>query len=137
MSNMDDLAWRTSTYTNGDNCVEVAPSAGWRTSTYTVGDRCVEVASGDDPRKIYLRDTKDRTAGVIAFGVDDWTRFVQEVKGTHPSNNSVVVVTTDGSDTLVQSLDTGVEFRFFEGEWKAYVAGVLDGEFDLPLAAVS
>ena len=35
-----------------------------------------------------------------------------------------------GADTLVQSLRTGVELRFDQAEWSAFVAGTADGEFD-------
>lgn len=42
-------------------------------------------------------------------------------------------ITTIGSDTLVGALTTGVELRFDEGEWSAFLAGAADGEFDFAI----
>ncbi|MCD7438955.1 DUF397 domain-containing protein [Streptomyces lincolnensis] len=47
----------------------------WRTSSYTGTENCVEVAD-NDPRRIMVRDTKDRDGGTLAFPPSSWTPFV-------------------------------------------------------------
>jgi hypothetical protein len=54
----DDTAWRTSTYTQKDNCVEVA----------------------DAPGVSAVRDTKYRDHGHLAFQTPEWRAFVGSVK---------------------------------------------------------
>ncbi|GDY31824.1 DUF397 domain-containing protein [Gandjariella thermophila] len=103
-------AWRKSSYSTGTgNCVEVAPAAGG----------------------VVIRHSKHPTAGTITFGFADWKSFIHEVQNGPNSTNSAVTVTRSGTDTLVRSLHTGVELRFDQAEWSAFVAGAIDGEFDL------
>lgn len=54
----------------------------WRKSTKSGPntDNCVEARVGDDG-SIYVRDTKDRDGGTLAFTRDEWTAFVGGVKG--------------------------------------------------------
>ena len=54
--------------------------ATWRTSSRsgTNGGHCVEVAAVDRP--VAVRDSKDRTGPVLAFGDRDWATFVQTAK---------------------------------------------------------
>lgn len=47
----------------------------WRTSSYTKSDNCVEVAD-NDPKKVMVRDTKDRDGGTLAFPPSSWSAFV-------------------------------------------------------------
>ncbi|MBA8826841.1 hypothetical protein FHX42_004220 [Saccharopolyspora lacisalsi] len=63
--------------------------------------------------------------------------FVREACEGLTSANGVVTATRPGTDTLVRSLRTGVEFRLDEGEWAAFVAGAVDGEFDFTAAALA
>lgn len=43
----------------------------WRTSSYSAGNGdCVEVASL--PAEVLVRDTKDRSGGVLSFTPDQW-----------------------------------------------------------------
>lgn len=53
--------------------------SGWRTASYSgSGSNCVEVAGGVG--KIGVRDSKDRTGGVLRFDTADWTAFLAGLK---------------------------------------------------------
>ncbi|WDZ90808.1 DUF397 domain-containing protein [Nocardiopsis sp. HUAS JQ3] len=54
------------------------PDETWRTSTYTQKDNCVEVA--DAPGVSAVRDTKYRDRGHLLFESPEWRRFVDCVK---------------------------------------------------------
>jgi hypothetical protein len=54
------------------------PDETWRTSTYTQQDNCVEVA--DAPGASAVRDTKYRDRGHLLFESLEWRRFVDSVK---------------------------------------------------------
>ena len=68
--------WKTSTHsTGGGNCVEAAGP--WVTSTYSdLNGDCVEVAAGPVVR---VRDTKDRTRGIMGLGAQAWDMFLTDV----------------------------------------------------------
>jgi hypothetical protein len=53
--------------------------ATWRTSSYSGsnGGNCVEVAARDH---VVVRDTKDRTGAVLAFGEATWREFTARIK---------------------------------------------------------
>jgi hypothetical protein len=53
----------------------------WRTSSYTETQNCVELAD-NDPNKVMVRDTKARSWGTMAVQRDTWTIFVQHAKRT-------------------------------------------------------
>ncbi|MFC4560310.1 DUF397 domain-containing protein [Nocardiopsis mangrovi] len=53
-------------------------AARWRTSTYTQQQNCVEVADG--PNSSALRDTKNRDAGKLVFPGVEWRSFLRAVK---------------------------------------------------------
>ncbi|RJL30552.1 DUF397 domain-containing protein [Bailinhaonella thermotolerans] len=55
------MAWRKSSYSSaeGDNCVEVARAGGGR---------------------VAVRDSKDPEGGALAFGREEWARFLLDVK---------------------------------------------------------
>jgi len=124
------LHWRTSTYTDGNNCVEVAVAGGWRTSTYTDGNNCVEVAPGS-AGNVYLRHSKQRNAGTIILSAGDWAAFVDAACERRPDLIGTIAISTDGPDTLVTRQSDGFVLRYDQGEWDAFVAGALDGEFSL------
>jgi hypothetical protein len=47
----------------------------WRTSSYTTGNgNCVEV--GQTPADVHVRDTKDRSGGVLTFALPQWHAFL-------------------------------------------------------------
>ncbi|MFC3999599.1 DUF397 domain-containing protein [Nocardiopsis sediminis] len=52
--------------------------ARWRTSTYTQQQNCVEVA--DTPGQSALRDTKNRDAATLVFPGAEWRSFIRAVK---------------------------------------------------------
>jgi hypothetical protein len=57
----------------------------WRKSSYSGanGGNCVEVATG--PSTIAVRDSKDPSGPVLAFGPRAWERFAGQVKADAPS----------------------------------------------------
>ncbi|GAA1995334.1 hypothetical protein GCM10009799_22100 [Nocardiopsis rhodophaea] len=54
------------------------PDALFRTSNYTSGNNCVEVA--DMPGVSALRDTKRRDWTTLTFNSGEWHAFVQAIK---------------------------------------------------------
>ena len=109
MTAVDRLAWRTSTRSsNGENCVEVSPT--------------------EDG--VVVRHSKHPDAGTIAFSLVAWAAFVRDARAGAVDANGAAAITRIGTDTLVTSLATGVELRFDQGEWSAFLAGAADGEFD-------
>ena len=77
---LDGLAWRTSSSSgsNGNSCVEVAPV--WRTSSFTGsnGASCVEVAPVAEG--VAVRDTKDRSRTPHVHSSAAWAAFVAGVR---------------------------------------------------------
>ncbi|GHJ09068.1 hypothetical protein TPA0907_34350 [Micromonospora humidisoli] len=57
--------------------------ARWHTSTRSGnnGGNCVEVA-GNLPGVVLVRDTKDRTGGILAFTPDAWRGFLRLARST-------------------------------------------------------
>jgi len=53
----------------------------WRTSSWSAGSNCVEVADSAD--EILVRDTKDRNRAILSFPPAAWTDFVRAVQGRH------------------------------------------------------
>jgi hypothetical protein len=103
------LAWRKSSYSTATgNCVEIAPAA----------------------HSVFIRHSKHPGTGTISFPSDAWAAFVREAPKAPASANGVAAIASVGTDTLVKSIASGVELRFDEGEWSAFLAGAADGEFD-------
>jgi hypothetical protein len=46
----------------------------WRTSTYSNGTGCVEVAFADD--QVGVRDSKDREGPALVFTASEWEAFI-------------------------------------------------------------
>ncbi|WP_326560488.1 DUF397 domain-containing protein [Micromonospora sp. NBC_01796] len=59
--------------------------ARWRKSSRsnTQGGDCVEVAD-NLPGRVFVRDTKDREGGTLAFGPAAWRAFVADVGSRRP-----------------------------------------------------
>jgi hypothetical protein len=53
-------------------------SAAWRKSTYSNANGCVEVAFVDT--RVAVRDSKDRTGPVLVFGSHEWEAFLNGVR---------------------------------------------------------
>jgi Domain of unknown function (DUF397) len=60
--------------------MEMTKAPTWRTSSYSGsgGGNCVE--AGAVPGAILVRDTKDRSGPVLAFGQQAWQAFAADVK---------------------------------------------------------
>lgn len=57
----------------------------WTRSSFSdaAGNQCVEVAWTD--RSVLVRDSKDTTAGRLAFGAGPWGRFVASAGASAPT----------------------------------------------------
>ncbi|MFV2010475.1 MULTISPECIES: DUF397 domain-containing protein [unclassified Micromonospora] len=53
--------------------------AHWRKSTRSDSGNCVEVAD-NLPGRVYVRDTKNRDGGTLAFAPSSWSSFVELAK---------------------------------------------------------
>ena len=53
--------------------------ARWHKSTHSDTSGCVEVAE-NLPDRVYVRDTKDRDGGTLAFEPASWAAFVELTK---------------------------------------------------------
>ena len=53
--------------------------ARWRKSTRSDSANCVEVAD-NLPGRVYVRDTKNRDSGTLAFAPSSWSSFVELAK---------------------------------------------------------
>ncbi|GAA3761769.1 hypothetical protein HDA32_005749 [Spinactinospora alkalitolerans] len=77
-SPLSELHFRKSSYSNPQNCVEVALT--FRKSSYSAGaNECVEVA--DLPTGAAMRDSKRPDAGHLGFASGEWDAFLTAVKG--------------------------------------------------------
>ncbi|SEF25174.1 protein of unknown function [Amycolatopsis pretoriensis] len=53
----------------------------WRTSRYSERENCVEVALGPAAK---IRDTKDRTGGILEISTRSWDAFVIDLCSSNP-----------------------------------------------------
>ncbi|MDG4767182.1 DUF397 domain-containing protein [Solwaraspora sp. WMMD406] len=53
--------------------------AHWHKSSHSDTNGCVEVAD-NIPGRVFVRDTKDRDGGTLAFGPAAWSSFVELAK---------------------------------------------------------
>lgn len=81
VSGLSGATWRKSSHSAGSGqCVEVARASGvgWRKSTYSAGQgQCVEAARISE--SVCVRDSKNRSAGVLAVPPSSWSAFVAEL----------------------------------------------------------
>lgn len=109
MAITDQPSWRTPSYSsNGENCVEVAPTAA----------------------TVLLRHSKHPDAGTITFTHEAWADFVRAARDDRQPAVSSVTITRACTDTLVTTRTDEIQLRFDEGEWAAFLAGAADGEFN-------
>ena len=108
--NLSGLPWRISSYSREEEqCVEVAPRAGGT----------------------LMRHSKSPEAGTISFSGGEWIRFTRDARSNRPSTNGAAAIErTDDGGATVRSARDGLELRFTEGEWRAFVSGIRAGEFD-------
>jgi hypothetical protein len=74
--NCVEVAWRKSSFTGGSDCVEV----GWRTSSFTTGGNCVEVAH--QAPAVLIRDSKTPDGPVLDL---PFAAFAQVIAGLRVS----------------------------------------------------
>lgn len=102
MISAGQLSWQTTSYTsNGESCVEVAPTV----------------------EGVLVRDTKDHGTGpVLSFTRDEWAAFL-----VHPT---VVVadLLTIHDGVVVKTCIHLRGLHFTAAEWNAFLAGVRNGE---------
>ncbi|WP_405907948.1 DUF397 domain-containing protein [Streptomyces sp. NBC_00828] len=77
---LSTATWHKSSYSGGSGgeCLEVAR---WRKSTYSGGggNECLEVADGH-PALVPVRDSKNPHGPKLAFRVEAWSAFVENLK---------------------------------------------------------
>lgn len=110
-------------------------STGWFTSSRTNnGNQCVEVRFDGDA--VLIRDSKYRRnpehrlddEPVITVAAAEWMSFLATVLGRHIHRTALIAETgADGHTTLRHGEITLV---YTPGEWRAFVDGARDGEFD-------
>jgi hypothetical protein len=69
------MTWRKSTYSDPDNCVEVA----WRKSSFSDPYNCVEVAW--PAASLLVRDSKNPAGPTLTFPRTAFTHFTALVRG--------------------------------------------------------
>lgn len=119
-------------------------STGWFTSTRTNnGNQCVEVRFDGDA--VLIRDSKYRRnpehrlddEPIITVAAAEWMTFLAALLGRHPLSRLRTALGAetgaDGHTTLRHGVTTLV---YTPGEWRAFVDGARDGEFDrVPVTA--
>jgi hypothetical protein len=126
MATADHLPWRTSRYTsNGANCVEVAPG----------------------PRAVLVRDTKDAGTGpVLLFGYAAWAQLCAAALAGGTGTVADATLARGAARTRHAGTEVattwhlgqgGRALHFTDGEWRAFRAGVRDGEFAFPAPATA
>lgn len=59
----------------------IADASGWRTSTRTSqGQNCVEVTTTAVTGWVGVRDSKNRTAGLLAINHQHWSYFIHAIR---------------------------------------------------------
>jgi len=102
------------------------------------GNDCVEVFF--DTGVVHVRDSKDHGTGPsITVPAKHWQPFLDEAAGRAAAvSNSAIWIDIDstGGATLRPRHGAEVALSYTPGEWTAFVAGVRNGEFDLPPTVV-
>ncbi|WP_369639343.1 DUF397 domain-containing protein [Nocardia sp. JMUB6875] len=110
-------------------------STGWFTSSRTNnGNQCVEVRFDGDA--VLIRDSKYRRnpehrlddEPIITVTAAEWTTFLAAVQGRHIPRTALIAET--GADGHTSLRHGEITLSYTPGEWRAFVAGVRDGEFD-------
>jgi hypothetical protein len=113
---LTDLVWKKGSRSSASGC-------------------CVECLALDD--LVLIRDSKYRRDGlkpaaeepVIVLGRDTWNAFMADLESNSGrSHNGAVRIETEATGTRLASVD-GVVLEYTVEEWRAFLAGVLDGEF--------
>lgn len=114
--NCVEVAFDKSSYCSAGNCVEVGVAK--KSSHSSNGGDCVE-AEGLPEGWVAVRDSKQKPdyPQVLNFSTEQWEELLDEIQ--------------DGSFNW----NTFMPLQFTEEERRAFVLGVLDGEFDLVEAA--
>jgi hypothetical protein len=114
MGGNGDGGWRTSSRCNTNSCVEVA----FATSSHSGGNGCVEVG--------FAKSSHSNSDGCVEVGVARTS--------SHTTNGSCVEVEglPEGWVAVRDGDRPDEVIRVNPESWRAFVAGVKDGEFDLP-----
>jgi hypothetical protein len=100
----------------------------WFTSSFSNGSgACVEVRFRGE--RVDVRDTKDRTGGVLTVTAPQWAAFLG-------GSGKALAVERSGGRWHLRAAGSETVLRFTDAEWRAYRAGAAAGEFDPPRVAV-
>ncbi|GAA4849452.1 hypothetical protein GCM10025787_35440 [Saccharopolyspora rosea] len=119
-----------------------SPTGWFKSSFSNPAQDCVEANFAGDT--VYVRDSKDKGGPILTIPATHWPSLLDEVAGRAPSGSNRAVRIThraDGGTDLKALMGPAVNLSYTATEWDAFVAGVLDAQFDLPseeqLAAAS
>src|SRR5258708_7785938 len=111
---------------------------GWFTSTRTNdGSQCVEVRFEGEQVLVrdskYLRDAANDPAAqpIIKIPLREWPAFLAAAVGQQAdplAGLPVIERAANGSATLFGA--NGAKLDYTPGEWEAFIAGAIDGEFN-------
>ncbi len=111
-----------------------SPATGWFKSSFSnPSQECVEVNFDGD--LVHIRDTKDHGAGpVITIGVEHWPGVLAEALGHAEagSNHAVHLQQTEDGGMRLSARGNDSALSYTSSEWRAFVAGAMQGQFDHP-----
>ena len=98
---------------------------GWFTSSYSNGNQtCVEVRFRD--HAVDVRDTKDRSGPSFSVPAGGWAAFLAGAP------DAPLGVERVGDTWVLRAEGAPQTLCFTDAEWRAFTAGVREGEFAVP-----
>ena len=105
----------------------------WRRSSRCEAQHCVEVAFTDD--EVHVRDSKYPKAPALTYDPASWQEMLDAIRSVQTPRQAADRLTDVlYLDNLREYCWRCEEFclHFTRAEWKAFVEGVRNNEFDLP-----
>jgi hypothetical protein len=103
--------------------------AGWRRSSRCDSAACVEVRFVGG--RVEVRDSKQPDGPVLAYSLDEWQYLVDVVKRDGWWLPAFLRVDDGRVDLVLPRVGGTAVLTVDRGDWDAFLAGVVDGEFDV------
>jgi hypothetical protein len=110
----------------------------WRTSGFSAGEGCVEVAPA--PRAVLVRDTKDAGLGpILVLDQAGWRELLAAALTRRTGGVGGLRITHEERKTMHAGTEVvtcwhvtnaAITLHFTHDEWIAFAAGVREGEFE-------